>query len=80
MAQTSKATSTIFWSLTALGVGGLLFYYGRKRKGTLIGRMTTAAGMSLLLKAIRNPLLTEHLGPLAGLLEGPLAQAQKLLA
>ena len=80
MAQSNNAASKIFFGLAALGIGGLLFYYGRKRKGTLLGRLTTAAGTSLLLRAIRNPLLGEHLGPLAGLLEGPLATAKKLLA
>ena len=80
MAQSKNVASEVFWGLTALGIGGLLFYYGRKRKGTILGRITTAAGMSLLLRAVRNPLLSEHLGPLAGLLEGPLATAKNLLA
>ncbi len=80
MAQSNNVASKVFWGLAALGIGGVLFYYGRKRKGTLLGRLTTAAGISLLLRAVRNPFLSEHLGPLAGLLEVPLANAKKLLA
>ena len=80
MVPSKNVASKVFWGLTALGIGGLLFFYGRKRKDTIVGRLTTAAGMSLLLRAVRNPLLNEHLGPLAGLLENPLATVNKLLA
>lgn len=63
-----------------VAIGGLLFYYGRKRKGTWRGRLTSAAGLSLLTRALRNPTITRHLGPLQSYLEGPIAAAQKLLA
>lgn len=79
MAKSNNAASKLFSGLAILGLGGLLFYYGRQRKGTLLGRVTTAAGMSLLLRALRNPMLGERLGPLTGLFESPLATAQKLL-
>ena len=80
MASSKFSAFKIVFGVAALGVGGLLFYYGRSRKGTLTGRMTTTVGISLLVRALRNPVVAESLGPFRGLLEGPLAAAQKLLA
>lgn len=80
MAQSNNSASTIFLGLATLGIGGLLVFYGRNRKGTLLGRLTIAAGTSLLLRAVRNPLFSEHLGPLAAFLEGRLATGKRLLS
>lgn len=80
MASSKLSAFKVVFGVAALGVGGLLFYYGRSRKGTLTGRMTTAVGISLLVKALRNPMIADSLGPLSGLLEVPLAAAQKLLS
>lgn len=47
-----------------------------ERKITILGRLTTAAGTNQLLRAVRNPLLSEHLGSLADFWKAPLATAK----
>lgn len=61
-------------------VGGLLLWYGWERRSNVIGRTASAIGLSMLSKVLADPEVGGLLGPLQGLLSGPLEQAQKLLS
>ena len=78
--SSSSSLSRISLAGVATGViGGLLLWYGWERRSNVIGRTASAIGLSMLAKVLADPEIGGLLGPLQGLLSGPLEQAQKLL-
>ena len=72
------------WSIPVLTisalVGGLIFYYGLKKKDTKLGHMATSLGATILFKVLQHPSAAEKLGPIQNLLQDQLATSYKLLA
>ena len=77
--NSGKSKLSLFAVASAIA-GGLLLWYGWKRRTTKVGRLVSTAGISLLARALKNPALGGLLGPFQGMLEEPIAAAQKLLA
>ena len=60
-------------------IGGLLLWYGWERRTGILGRFSSTIGLSLLARALSDPVLGGLLGPLQGYFAAPIEAAQKLL-